>query len=439
MAFRTRIALAAAVAVAAAVVTASVAAYVLVRSELRGEVDAALARQAPGTPSPGDDILEPRRPRFGGPPGYVQVVTADGRTLRPRGATDELPVTDAALAVARGEQVEAFEDVRADGAHLRMRTTALRSGAAVQIARPLDEVDAVLDRLRTWLLLVGAGGVVLAAALGLAVARTAIGPLRRLTETAEDVARTRDLSRRVGVQGDDELGRLGARFDEMLGALETSERAQRQLVSDASHELRTPITAVRASVELLARHDDLPATEREAALRIAREQLEELSALVTDVVDLARDGTEPEAPRAAFRLDEVVEAAVERARAAAPGLTFDVDAEPCIVDGVPDRAARAVTNVLDNAIKWTAPGGRVTVTVAGATVTVRDGGPGFDPTDVPHVFERFYRSPSARGTPGSGLGLAIVRQVAELHGGSVEAENAPGGGAIVRVRFSPDS
>ncbi len=437
MSFRTRLALVSAAAVAVAAVAASAAAYFLVRDTLRDEVDGALLAQADRRRPGGIPALRP--PAFGGPPGYAQVLTADGRTLRPRGASRPLPVSEGALAVARGERSRSFDDAEADDVHLRVLSVPLDDGSALQIARPLDEVDATLSRLRLALLGVAGAGVALAALLGLAVSRAAIGPLRRLTETAEEVTRTHDLSRRVGVDGDDEIGRLSAQFDAMLGELAASEQAQRQLVADASHELRTPITAVRASVDLLARHDDLPSEERGAALAVARGQLEELSALVTDIVDLARDGAEPAAALEALRLDEIVVAAVESARRAAPSITFEVTAEPTIVDGLRDRAARAVSNLLDNAVKWSPQDGAVEVTVRDGTVSVRDHGPGFADSDLPRVFERFYRADAARGTPGSGLGLAIVRQVAELHGGSVEAANAAGGGAVVRLTLSATS
>ena len=439
MTFRARLALASAAAVAVAVVAASGAAYVLVRGELRGEIDDALARQADGAMPFHEGGFDPPRGTFGGPPGYVQLLTPAGDTLLPRGETEPLPVTGAALLVARGERGAAYEDIDVGGAHLRLLTVQRRSGVALQIARPLDEVDAVLDRLRTLLLAVGAGGILLAAALGLAVARTAIGPLRRLTETAEEVTRTHDLSRRVGVDGGDEIGRLGTQFDAMLGELAASEQARRQLVADASHELRTPITAVRASVDLLARHDDLPPEQRDAALATARAQLEELSALVTDVVELARDGAEPAAVLEPLRLDEIVLYGIDRARLAAPSVRFEVTTEPTIVDGLRDRVARAVANLLDNAAKWSPAGSVVEVTVRHGSVSVRDHGPGFAETDLPRVFERFYRADAARGTPGSGLGLAIVRQVAELHGGSVQASNAAGGGAVVQLTFSATS
>ena len=255
------------------------------------------------------------------------------------------------------------------------------------------------------------------------------------------MAATRDLSRRIDVTGTDEVARLAGRFNEMLGALEASRRAQRQLVADASHELRTPLTSLRTNIEVLARSDGMPAADRESLLRDLVSQLEDLTVLVGDLVDLAREeeqgGVALSAAAGAeeVRLDAVVEQAVERARRHAPLLSFEADLEPVVVRGVPERLDRAVANMLDNAIKWSPAGKVVEVSVRESEVTVRDHGPGIDPADLPFVFDRFYRAPAARGVPGSGLGLAIVRQVAEAHGGTVTASRADGGGTVLRLRL----
>jgi two-component system sensor histidine kinase MprB len=269
----------------------------------------------------------------------------------------------------------------------------------------------------------------------------------RLTATAEQVTETGDLRHRIATDpagaADDEPARLAAAFNAMLAALAGSRDAQRQLVADASHELRTPLTAIRANVELLGHAPDLPRPEREAMLASARSQLEDLTVLVGDLVDLARpDGAggacgddEPED----IRLDQLVLAAVERARRhAPPGTAFTVAVEPTIVRGTRARLARAVGNMLDNAVKWSPPGGAVEVETHEGTVIVRDHGPGIADADLPHVFDRFYRAPAARGLPGSGLGLAIVRHVADAHGGTVRAERADGGGTLVRLAL-PES
>jgi two-component system sensor histidine kinase MprB len=205
------------------------------------------------------------------------------------------------------------------------------------------------------------------------------------------------------------------------------------LVADASHELRTPLTAIRANIELLEHAPQLAPADRAAMLRSARGQLEDLTVLVGDLVDLARPGEREIDPPEALRLDELVGAAVERARRHAPVMTFALETEPTVVVGCRARLARAVGNLLDNAVKWSPPDATVEVTVGDGQVTVRDHGPGIAQVDLPHVFDRFYRAPSARGLPGSGLGLAIVKHVADAHSGSVVAEAAPGGGTLLRL------
>ena len=256
-------------------------------------------------------------------------------------------------------------------------------------------MDDLLHRLRLIFLFVSLGGIVLAGALGLVIARTALGPVRRLTEAAERIAETRDLGERVEAAGSDELARLGRSFNTMLGALDESLRAQRQLVADASHELRTPLTSLRTNVELLAR-GGLPPAEQRRALGDAQVQIAELSALVADVVELAREG-EPEPVLEDVRLDLLVGAEVRRASAAASRSPFTSRLGEVVVRGDADRLQRAVANILDNAVKWSPPGAVVEVDVGPQGVIVRDHGPGIAPEDLPFVFDRFYRAPAARG------------------------------------------
>jgi two-component system sensor histidine kinase MprB len=385
---------------------------------------------------PGQFFLQIPAPALGGPGGYVQVVTRDGDTLRPPDEELPLPVEDRTLDVAAGGEEAFYSDAEVAGTHVRMLTVPLAPGYAVQISRPLTEVDDSLGRLRTILLLVALGGVALAAALGLVVARTALAPVRRLTEATEEVTETRDLSRRMDDEGSDEVGRLAASFNTMLAALEESARSQRRFVADASHELRTPLTSLRTNIEVLARADDMPRAERERLLADVVEQLAEMSALVAELVALDR-AEEPANGPEDVRLDLVAGESIERVRRQRAGITFTPDFEESVVRGVPSSIERAIGNMLDNAAKWSPPGGEVQVAVRDGEVEVRDHGPGIADSDLPHVFDRFYRAPSARGLPGSGLGLAIVRRVAETHGGSVVAERADGGGTRVRLAF-PD-
>ncbi len=316
---------------------------------------------------------------------------------------------------------------------MRVLTLPLEQGYALQISRPLDEVDSALARIRNWLLVVAVVGMGIAAALGLLVARAVLAPVRRLTRTAEEVTETRDLSQRIEESGRDELARLATSFNTMLAALEASARSQRQLVSDASHELRTPLTSLRTNIEVLARDETLPVGERESLLRDVTEQLEEMTVLVAELVELARGDSDPVEPED-VRLDLVTADAIERAGRNHTGVTFKAELEETLVHGVRPTIERAVSNLLDNAAKWSPPDGEVEVTLRDGELTVRDHGPGIADEDLPYVFDRFYRAPSARGMPGSGLGLAIVRQVAEAHGGSVAAEPPR---AAVRCCASP--
>jgi two-component system sensor histidine kinase MprB len=438
--FRTRLTIASAAAVALAILAASVAAYVLVRAELRAAVDDGLRHRAQQVLVPESGRLSEfgfEEPAFGGPAGYAQLVTEDGEAIRRPSAKVPLP-TEGAVEVARGLRSTFLEDATVDGTHLRILTAPLAPGVAVQIARPLDEIDRTLERLALFLGLVSAGGIGLAALAGLLVARTALAPVRRMTETAEHVAATRDLSRRIQRVGGDELGRLAATFNAMLETLEKSVSAQRQLVVDASHELRTPLTSLRTNVEVLEQANGLPERERAAIMSDLKAQLIELTRLVEDLLELARSGEEQRTPEN-VQLDELVAEAVDRARVLARDVRFEAKLEPTTVQGVPRRIELAVANLLDNAAKWSPPGGRVLVEVRDGEVRVRDEGPGIDEADVERVFDRFYRADSARGVPGSGLGLAIVRDVAEEHGGAVVAVNGQEGGAELRLRLSPVS
>jgi len=439
MSFRLRITLASAAAVALAVAIASALAYVLVQDQLRGEVDTSLRHRAAAI---AERPFELQRffegipqPALGGAPGYLQLVNARGQAIRPPTEPMPLPVGNQAVQVASGQADQFFNDAHVGRTHVRVITFQIDPAQqyALQIGLSLRQTDDVLGRLQWILFAIGASGIGLAILFGLLVARAALAPVTRLTTATEEITATRDLSRRVEASDSDELGRLGTSFNTMLAALEDSQRAQRQLVADASHELRTPLTSLRTNVELLAR-GGLPDEERGKALADVSTQLEELTVLVTDVVDLARDG-EREYAVEDVRLDLLVSDAIERSHLHAPRVDFKSDLTPSLVRGVPERIFRAVVNVLDNAAKWSPPGGTIEVRTADGEVSVRDHGPGIAPEDLPHVFDRFYRSPAARGTPGSGLGLAIVRQVVESHGGSVSAGPADGGGTVVSLSF----
>jgi two-component system sensor histidine kinase MprB len=365
----------------------------------------------------------------------VQFVSRAGGVYRP---TDEqrwpVPIDAGTRAIASGGHGRHRFDVHTRGVHLRVLTVGVGSRGAIEVARPLTEVDGALHRQLLLLIVVGVAGIALAGLIGLAVARTALAPITRFTRRTESLATDIDVSRRLEVKGDDELARLARSFNQTLDALGRSVDAQRNLVADASHELRTPIATLRANFQLMAQDDRLSPEDRESVRRDILHELDELTALVGDVVELAR-GSKAEEALDEVRLDEIVHAQVGTAGRRAPEIDFVERLEPTVVRGEPERINRAVSNLLDNARKWSPVGSRVEVDLEGGVLTVRDRGPGFDAADLPHVFDRFYRAADARGLSGSGLGLAIVRQAAEAHGGFVKADNAPGGGAVVRASF----
>ena len=437
MSLRRRIAFTAAGAVAVAVVLGSIVAYVVVRDTLLGQIDASLrsvpppeigerfsARVPPGM-EPGVDPLEQTIV-------FAQLVRGD-RLIASAGEQRRLGDPDEVQAVADGRRAAFFSDEEVDGTQVRVLTQRAGPDLAVQLARPLTEVNDALGKLRLGLALGSLAVIALAAFLARYATRHAVRPVTELTETAEHVARTRDLSRRIEAQGEDELARLAASFNTMLEALDESQRAQRRLVADASHELRTPLTSLRTNLEVLRTPGALPEADRERLRADLVAQIEELGELVGDLIELARDGEPNGEPHEALRLDELVAVAVDRARRHAPAVAFETDLEPCEVTGERGRLDRAVANLLDNAAKWSPPGGAVEVVLRDGELTVRDHGSGIAAEDLPHVFDRFYRATAARGRAGSGLGLAIVRHVAEGHGGTVRAEAAPGGGALLRL------
>ena len=442
MSFRLRLTLVAATAVALAIALASAVVYVVVRNELRAQLDAGLRERAaqvahaPLGRTP-DGFIDVPGPRLGSPGGYIQAVLADGTTLRLREANVPIPVTQRVRDVAAGRSRSFFTDEKVLGTEVRVLTFPYERepGVALQVLRPLSEIDSTLARIRGFLILIALTGIGLAVALGLIVSRAAIAPVTRLTQATERVTVTGDLSERIDATGEDELSRLAGSFNRMLGALEESTNAQRQLVADASHELRTPLTSLRTNFEVLMSDRDLDPDQRRELLDDVVEQIGEMTALIAELIELARGDQLPAEPEE-VRLDLLTEDAVERTRRDRPGVTFNTQLKESVVRGVPASLERAIGNILDNAAKWSPPGGEVDVSVEDGTVVVRDHGPGIDAADLPHVFDRFYRSPSARTMPGSGLGLAIVRQVAEAHGGGVVAEPAEGGGTRITLRLN---
>lgn len=434
MSLRWRIIVAAAAAVAAAVVLVIPGAYFVTRHELRHQVDVSLVRRltnadrlrSPRLVGPGALGSESPR-RIAGEAATFEVISGAGAILFGNGTPIPVAASDRAAAAAPGRV--RLRDATVGGTHLRVAARGIGNGIAVIAAAPLDAVDGTLHRLVVLLALLALAGIALAAGSGMMVARAALAPVERLTAAAERVAATRDLTATIPVHGADEVARLAHTLNAMLVALDESQRAQRRLVADASHELRTPLTSLRTNLEVLAR-SPMPEGERHALLADVIDQVSELGTLVGQLVDLDRlDGAPPE-PQARLAFDEVVASAVQRARRNNPGLAIEASLAPTSVMGWVGLLERAVANLLDNAAKWSAPGGSVEVTLVEGVLRVRDHGPGIDAQDLPYVFERFYRSVGARGLPGSGLGLSIVKQAAQDHGGRAWVEPAPGGGTL---------
>jgi two-component system sensor histidine kinase MprB len=351
------------------------------------------------------------------------------------------------LAVALRQEPYSLRTVAAGGE--RFRVVAVPAGQdrqALVLAQSLAPQEKVLGKLGFVTVLFGLAGMVAAGMAGWGVATNGLRPVRRLTGAVETIARTERLEP-IPVEGDDEVARLATSFNQMLLALDLSRARQRQLVADAGHELRTPLTSLRTNIELLGQADadgadgggqHLPPEARAELLSDVAAQIEELSQLVGDLVELARDEPLPTVVEA-VELVEVVDHAVERVRRRAPSVTFRTDLSPWVVSGEAGTLERAVTNLLDNAAKWSPPGGTVRVRLAGGVLSVEDEGPGIAEHDLPHVFDRFYRSEESRAMPGSGLGLSIVAQAAARHAGSVRAERSPHGGArlVLHLPGSP--
>jgi two-component system sensor histidine kinase MprB len=461
MTLRARIAALAGLSVALAVLAVAVGLYLGVRADLRGEIDQSLRQRARsftapppdgGPPPPDGDGRMPPPPStiapapFGGAEGYVQFLTTQGAVQVPGGqsTSSQIPPSASDATIARRGNGSTLSDRTVRGTRLRVLTQSTGARGAMMVARPLGEVESELSSLLTLLAAIGGASIALAALLGALVARTALAPIVRFTRRTEQLASAGAeggglaITERLEVPGRDELARLAESFNTTLDALERSLESQRQLIADAGHELRTPIASLRVNIQVLGEAARLPAHEQESLRRDIVEELDELTALVGDVVELARGGVRGPAREPAeadeVRLDEVVHEALERARRRSD-VRWRTEIEPTLVSGQAQAIGRAVSNLLDNACKWSPAQGLVEVRLKDGELTIRDHGPGFQPADLPFVFDRFYRAHDARRLPGSGLGLAIVRQAAQHAGGYARAENAPGGGALLRVSF----
>lgn len=422
-----------------ATVVVGASSYRSTRAELTSEVDRSL-----------EAAVEPIRGRL------RQQFDRDGRPDRPsppgefRARTDLQAVVvaeDGTVVELVGEGIEpqqvtldlmgspagssAFATVTVDDTPYRVLASSLRVPAVLQLARNVEEIDRVLAALRTRIVLVGLVVAVVAGLVGSLLARQLTRPLEQLAAAAATVGATGSLDERVPEGGGPETARLGSSFNGMLAALARSKAAQQQLVQDAGHELRTPLTSLRTNVYALRRGDQLTSEDRARVLDDLESETQELSAIVDEIVELATDARSDE-PFEPVRLREVVGRVAERTELRT-GRTVRLVADDSVVLGRPRALERVVSNLLGNATKFDTSGGPIEVQVVAGAIVVTDHGPGFEPADLPFVFDRFHRSVSARSLPGSGLGLSIVRDLTEAHGGTVAAGNAPDGGAMVSV------
>ncbi|MER6424356.1 HAMP domain-containing sensor histidine kinase [Streptomyces sp. NPDC001137] len=459
---RSRLAMLVAAAVAFAVAAVSVTCWFIVQGKLYEQVNNDL-QKALSMPRLDDQVRaavnnctkQPSRDNGNGPRNtYFQVVADDGRTcVLPYSAgavkvtqTDEnlIKKGDANQGVFHNSTDANGNDVRVlalPGFTITNAATGTTSNAALLIALPLKNTQKTLNDLALILLLVSGVGVLGAGAAGLAVARAGLRPVDKLTEAVEHVARTEDLSIRIPVEDDaeDEVARLSRSFNSMTSSLASSRDLQQQLIADAGHELRTPLTSLRTNIELLSRSEEtgrpLPPADRKALLASVKAQMTELAALIGDLQELSRSEGQRGERVQVVSLEDIVEAALRRARLRGPELTITADLHPWYVRAEPSALERAIVNILDNAVKFSPEGGTIEVELGSGILTVRDHGPGIPAEELPHVFDRFWRSPSARALPGSGLGLSIVARTVEQAGGEVTLTRAEGGGTVATVRL----
>jgi two-component system, OmpR family, sensor histidine kinase MprB len=429
-------------AVGLSILVIALGAYVVIRHQLQANTDQSLVRRADAIVSNQNVVgklgqgmvLQPWV--LGMADVQVALIDPDRTRHIPEVDSTDFPVVgNPEYAVAEGQHRSSVRTITAgNGTDYRVAAVEVPGGGALVLAQSLAPQESMFTRLGIVMLCFGVAGAIGAGFLGWAVATGGLRPVRRLTEDVERIGRTEDLAP-LAVTGTDEIARLTTAFNEMLAALAASRDRQRQLVADAGHELRTPLTSLRTNIDLLTQADaSITGTQRAELLGDVRAQIEELTTLIGDLVELARD--EPALPVVeAVELPEVVDHALERVRRRAPSVTWQITTEPWWVIGESGAIERAVTNLLDNAGKWSPSGGTVRVSLVQGTLTVDDEGPGIAEADLPHVFDRFYRSTESRSMPGSGLGLAIVRQTAERAGGSVVAGPSPYGGARLVLRL----
>ncbi|MEU5666373.1 sensor histidine kinase [Streptomyces longwoodensis] len=460
---RARLSLLVAAAVAFAVAAVSVTCWFIVQGKLYDQVDNDLHRQvdSPALQRQAEEAVNKCSQQPAQESGTAAPRSVYYQVLTERGQVCVLPFTAGTVNVTRTDK-DLFENgnpgegvyhnsTDAKGNDLRVLSvpgytisdpvTGTSTAAALMIALPLKNTQSTLNDLALILLLVSGVGVIGAGVAGLAVARAGLRPVDKLTEAVEHIARTEDLSVRIPVEDDaeDEIARLSRSFNSMTSSLADSHELQQQLIADAGHELRTPLTSLRTNIELLTRSEEtgrpLPEADRKALLASVKAQMTELASLIGDLQELSRSERQRGERVQVVSLEDTVESALRRARLRGPELTVTASLEPWYTRAEPAALERAVVNVLDNAVKFSPEGGTVEVRLAGGVLTVRDHGPGIPEDELPYVFDRFWRSPSARALPGSGLGLSIVARTVQQSGGEVTLARAEGGGTVATVRL----
>ncbi|GAU64725.1 putative two-component histidine kinase [Streptomyces sp. NBRC 110611] len=444
---RARLALLTTVAVAFAVALSAAACWLITRDRLTDQLDDTLSSVNVDDVSKLYAYCQGQPQPYPPSPYTIRLITAAGEVCNdPR--KPKIPVQRADVLVAErrlGSNVRTTRDQH--GTEMRVydkpAVDAAGNQLAISIATPMDQVTEPLNQLALVLLIVAGVGVLGAATAGMWVARAGLRPVDRLTDAVEHVARTEDLTLRIPAEGDDEIARLSRSFNAMTAALAASRDLQQQLIADAGHELRTPLTSLRTNIDLLVRSERsgraIPAADKEALLTSVKAQMGELAALIGDLQELSRPSAPGQSAVDVVALHDIVGTALERARLRGPSLTLTASVDPWYVRAEPAALERAVVNLLDNAVKFSPPGGTIEVRLSGGELTVRDHGPGIPQDELPHVFERFWRSPSARSLPGSGLGLSIVARTAEQAGGTVRLRSADSGGteAILTLPGAP--
>ena len=448
MSLRSRLALATGGVALVAVSGLAIGAYVIASHELRSQVDSSLSSRASTIVSAiHRDLQEPNFPgrqRFPlGPTllqpefdAITQVIDADGNILASLGPS-ELAVqqVDLDLANARREGASTAYNSTVAGSAYRIYTVSLRDGGALQLGRDITDIEDARAGMRTWLFVFGFAGIVMAAGAGWLIARRTSRPIEQLAETAENIARTQNTSQQIDVKATGEVAQLVTSFNSMLTALGNSVAQQKQLVQDASHELRTPLTSLRANSEILERHE-LSDETRASIFRDIRSEIDELTALSSELSALASDQRTSESP-SDVALDEAVREVVERARRRSNREIVLSVSSPAHVNVRASQLDRAVSNLVDNAVKFSPVNTKIDVFVNGARLEVHDSGPGIAVEDRPFVFDRFYRASATRAMPGSGLGLAIVKQFADIHNATTVVGASGTGGAMVGLDLAP--